>query len=139
MGQSFFGFHDVSNGHQPDIAIPPTKYLDHFCMLADPKRCYTYSQLSSNDKLFRANAARHFENSRIWCIKNEEAYTEFLDAASDPSYNRQHPNTSAASVHFACGQTGHLKKVCTATVSRPQSFIGASEFSSRRPRARRGG
>lgn len=41
----------------PDLAPPLMKYLDHFCMLAEPKQYYTFPQLINYDKYFRAHAA----------------------------------------------------------------------------------
>lgn len=68
----------------PDLAIPLSRYFDHFSMLADAERSFEFIHLLNYEQLFRAHAARNFSDLKIWLVKYEEAYLEFLSVGQPP-------------------------------------------------------
>lgn len=89
--RAFSGFMQYRIAINPDLAIPLSKYLDHFCTLADPKRKYSFVQLLKYDKYFWAPATKNFLNQKSWSVNTEDAYLEppdFGTAGAHQSFGR---------------------------------------------------
>lgn len=117
------------------LANPLLKYFDQICLLADPKRRKPFIQLLNYDKFFRSNAARSHSDSKIWLVRNDEAFLEFLDPSTRTTLEGDQfviPLEPSSTRFFKCtwyDGSGHFRKNCPVFNGRPKSFVGSSFFS----------